>query len=79
MSTTSDADVDPRISVTMDGARVVIRPCGHLDRETLEALLGLVAGAQSAGATAVVELDQVDVLDRLAAVAVLGPECCAAG
>ena len=79
MSMTSEAEVERRISVTMDGGRVVIRPCGHLDRETLDALLGLVAGARSAGATPIVELDQVDALDRLAAVAALGAECCAAG
>ena len=46
MSMTSDAEVERGISVTMDGGRVVIRPSGHLDRETLDALLGLVAGAR---------------------------------
>jgi hypothetical protein len=79
MSMTSDAEIERRISVSMDGGRVVIRPTGHLDRETLDALLGLVAGARSAGATPIVELDQVDALDRLAAVALLGAECCANG
>jgi anti-anti-sigma regulatory factor len=79
MSITSDAEVERGISVSMDGGRIVIRPSGHLDSETLDALLELVAGARSAGATPIVELDQVDALDRLAAVAVLGEECCAAG
>ena len=78
MSMTSDPEVERRISVSMDGGRVVIRPSGHLDRETLDALLSLVAGARSAGATPIVELDQVDALDRPAARAVLGEECCAA-
>jgi hypothetical protein len=71
MSMTSDAG----ISVTMDGGQVVLRPCGHLDREAIEALLGLVAGAKAAGAVAIVDLEQVDPADRAAALAALGRTC----
>ena len=60
MSMTSDADVEQGISVTMEGGRVVIRPSGHLDPEAIDALLGLVAGARSAGAPVLVDLEQLD-------------------
>ena len=71
MSMTSDAG----ISVTMDGGQVVLRPSGHLDREAIEALLGLVAGAKAAGALAIVDLQQVDVADRQAALTAVGRAC----
>ena len=71
MSMTSDAG----ISVTMDGGQVVLRPSGHLDQDAIEALLGLVAGAKAAGAVAIVDLEQVDVADRPAALAALGRVC----
>lgn len=79
MSMTSDADVERGISVTMDGGRVVIRPCGHLDPDAIDALLDLVAGAKAAGATAIVDLELVDAPDRPSAVTALGRDCCVAG
>ena len=71
MSMASDA----AISVTMDGGQVVLRPCGQLDREAIEALLGLIAGAEAAGAVAIVDLEQVAATDRAAALRALGRTC----
>ena len=62
------------IQVLMDRGHVVVRPVGHLDRESIETLLGVLASARVAGVTAIVDLDAVlprdlvatDVLERLA-------------
>ena len=71
----SDADAEPAIKVLMDRDRVVFRPVGHLDRDSIETLAGLVDCARQAGVIAVVDLDSVepdelsgdDVLARLVA------------
>jgi hypothetical protein len=70
-----DGDIEPPIKVLMDRERIVVRPVGHLDRNSLQAVLGLLACAREAGMIAVVDLDQIepgdlagsDVLARLAA------------
>ena len=71
----NDADAEPAIKVLMDRDRVVFRPVGHLDRDSIETLAGLVDCARQAGVIAVVDLDAVepdelsgdDVLARLVA------------
>ena len=50
---------EPAIWVSMDDGRIVLRPVGVLDRTAIDTLLQLVAGARAAGATAVVDIDQV--------------------
>ena len=48
------------IKVLMDRDRVVFRPVGQLDRESVEALQDLLACARDAGLVAVVDLDAID-------------------
>jgi hypothetical protein len=64
--------VEPAISVTMEGERVVIRPSGHLDAEGIEAMRGLLAGAAATGAPAIVDLRRLARVDRPAVEAALG-------
>jgi hypothetical protein len=71
----NNADAEPAIKVLMDRDRVVFRPVGHLDRDSIETLAGLVDCARQAGVIAVVDLDAIepdelpggDVLARLVA------------
>ena len=71
----NDADAEPAIRVLMDRDRVVFRPIGHLDRDSIETLAGLVDCARQAGVIAVVDLEAIepdelpggDVLARLVA------------
>jgi len=44
----------------MDHDRVVVRPVGRLDSDSIETLLGLLACAREAGLIAVVDLDAVE-------------------
>lgn len=55
-----DADTEPAIKVLMDGDRVVVRPIGHLDPDSIETLLRLVGCAREAGVLAVVDLDAIE-------------------
>ena len=64
--------VDPAISVTMEGERVVIRPSGRLDAEGIEAVRRLLVGAAATGAHAVVDLRRLARVDRPAVEAALG-------
>ena len=72
----NDADAEPATKVMMDRDRVVFRPIGHLDRDSIETLAGLLDCARQAGMIAVVDLDAIepdelpggDVLARLVAV-----------
>jgi hypothetical protein len=73
MGRDNDADAEPAIKVLMDRDRIVFRPVGHLDRDSIETLVGLVGCARQAGVIAVVDLDAIepdelagsDVLERL--------------
>ena len=56
----NDADAEPAIKVLMDRDRVVFRPVGHLDRDSIETLAGLVDSARRAGVSAVVDLDAIE-------------------
>lgn len=58
-----DAETEPVINVSMDHDRIVLRPVGQLDKEAIETVLSLVAGARAAGAIAVVDLDHLDSVD----------------
>jgi hypothetical protein len=51
---------DPVISVSMDEDTVVLRPAGRLDRDLIDTLMGLLAGARLAGTVAVVDLRAVE-------------------
>jgi hypothetical protein len=55
-----DACGEPAIKVLMDRDRVVVRPVGRLDRDSIETLLGLVGCAREAGVIAVVDLDAIE-------------------
>ena len=54
-----EAEPERAIKVVWDRDRVVVRPVGHLDRGSIEAVLGLVACAREAGVIAVVDLDEI--------------------
>ena len=56
----NDEDAAPAIKVLMDRDRVVFRPVGHLDRDCIETLAGLVDCARQAGVIAVVDLDAIE-------------------
>ena len=56
----NDADAEPAIKVLMDRERVVFRPVGHLDRDSIETLAGLVDCARRAGLIAVVDLNAIE-------------------
>ena len=64
--------VEPAISVTMEGERVVIRPSGRLDDEAVEVVRGLLASAAATGARATVDLSRLARVDRPAVEAALG-------
>ena len=49
--------LEPAIKVLMDRGRVVVRPVGHLDRDSIAALLDLLDSAREAGVIAAVDLD----------------------
>jgi hypothetical protein len=54
-----DAEAEQAIKVLWDRDRVVVRPVGVLDRDSIDAVLGLLACAREAGVTAVVDLDAI--------------------
>ena len=56
----NNTDAEPAIKVLMDRDRVVFRPIGHLDRDSIETLAGLVDCARQAGLIAVVDLDAIE-------------------
>ena len=60
-----DAGSEPAIKVLMDRDRVVVRPVGHLDRDSIETLLGLLGCAREAGVIAVVDLGAIEPGDLL--------------
>jgi hypothetical protein len=70
-----DVATESTIKVCVERGRVVVRPVGHLGRDSLETLVDLVGCARQAGVIAVVELDAIepgdlagnDLLARLAA------------
>ncbi len=66
-----DADIEQAIKVVWDQDRVVIRPIGILDRDSIDAVLGLLACAREAGVRAGVDLDSI-VLDDLAGSELVG-------
>jgi anti-anti-sigma regulatory factor len=51
----------------MDHDRIVVRPVGHIDAAGLDALRSLLECARATGATAIVDLTEVDA-DDVAAV-----------
>jgi hypothetical protein len=55
-----DADTESAIKVLMDRDRVVVRPIGHLDRDSIETIIGLLGCAREAGLIAVVDLDEIE-------------------
>lgn len=59
-----DGNTEPAIKVLMDRDRVVVRPVGHFDADSLRALVDLVGCARAAGVVAVVELDGIELGDR---------------
>jgi hypothetical protein len=61
----SDAEAEPAIKVLMDRDRVVFRPVGHLDRESIETLAGLVDSARQAGVSVVVDLGAIEPAELL--------------
>jgi hypothetical protein len=54
------ADCDAAIKVSIEGGRVVVRPVGQLDGDSIDALCALVGCAREAGVMAVVDLDGVE-------------------
>jgi hypothetical protein len=54
-----DAETEQAIKVLWDGDRVVVRPVGILDQDSIDAVLGLLACAREAGVIAVVDLDAI--------------------
>jgi hypothetical protein len=54
-----DAEIEQAIKVFWDRGGVVVRPVGRLDRDSIEAVLGLLACAREAGVSAVVDLGAI--------------------
>jgi hypothetical protein len=59
-----DGNTEPAIKVLMDRDRVVVRPVGQLDPDSLRALVDLVGCAREAGVVAVVDLDGIELGHR---------------